>query len=105
MQDALGLPSDRVYRWRLIIKEYGPKIIYIKGKDNTVADTILRLDFSPKAYPVTDKKNWMILTKRWCAVSNSHNNNSKSSTMDLIHVFANHSDKEEIYPLTVSEIA
>ena len=25
--------------------------------------------------------------------------------MDLNHVFANHSDKEEIYPLTVSEIA
>ena len=25
--------------------------------------------------------------------------------MNLNHVFANHSDKEEIYPLTVSEIA
>ena len=33
MQDALGLTSDRVYHWRLIIKEYGPKIIYIlRGK-------------------------------------------------------------------------
>ena len=47
----------------------------------------------------------MILTKRWCTVSNSHNNNSKSSTMDLIHVFSNHSDEEEIYLLTVNEIA
>ena len=57
MQDALGLTSNRVYRWRLIIQENGPKIIYIKGKDNTVADAIPRLDFSPKAHPETYKKN------------------------------------------------
>ena len=105
MQDALGLTSDRVYCWRLIIEEHVPKIIHIKGKDNTVADATLGLDFSPIAHPETDKKNWMTLTKPWCAVSNSHNINSKSSTMDLLHVCANHSDKEEIYPLTVSEIA
>ena len=48
MQDALVLISNRMYRWRLIIKEYGPEIIYIKGKDNTVADAILRLDFLQK---------------------------------------------------------
>ena len=73
MQQALGLTSDRVYRWRLIIEEYGPKIIYVKGKNNTVSDTILRLDFFPKAdlkYP--EQKNWMILTKCWCNVSNTH---------------------------------
>ena len=45
IQEALELTSDRVYRWRLILKEYGPKIIYIKGKHNTVADVISRLDF------------------------------------------------------------
>ena len=51
MQQALGLTSNTMYRWRLIIEKYGPKIIYIKGKDNTVADAISRLDFSPKAHP------------------------------------------------------
>ena len=40
MQDALGLTSDRVYRWRLLLEEYGPEIVYIKGIDNTVADAI-----------------------------------------------------------------
>ena len=53
MQEALGLTSDRVYRWRLIIEEYKPKITHIKGEINTVADAISRLDFTPKA----DTKN------------------------------------------------
>ena len=29
IQDALGLTSDCVYRWRLLLKEFGPKIVYI----------------------------------------------------------------------------
>ena len=45
MQNALGLTSDRVYQWRLLLEEYGPEIIYIKGVDNTVADTLSRLDY------------------------------------------------------------
>ncbi len=40
-RDALGLTSDRVYRWRLLLEEYSPKIIYIKGIHNTVTGTIL----------------------------------------------------------------
>jgi hypothetical protein len=47
-RDALGLTSDRVYCWRLLLEEYGPKIIYIKGFHNTVAYAILRLDYDPK---------------------------------------------------------
>ena len=45
--DALGLSSDRVYRWRLLLEEYGPEIVYIKGIHNTVADAISRLDYDP----------------------------------------------------------
>ena len=46
-RDALGMTSDRVYRWRLLIEEYGPTIMYIKGIDNTVADAVSRLDYNP----------------------------------------------------------
>ncbi len=42
-RDALGLTSDRVYQWRLILEEYGPEIVYIKGIYNTIADAISRL--------------------------------------------------------------
>eukprot|EP00804_Cyclotella_cryptica_P030958 CCRYP_018811-RA/>CCRYP_018811-RA protein AED:0.25 eAED:0.25 QI:0/0/0/1/0/0/2/0/252 len=47
IQDALGLTSDRVYRWRLLLKKFGPEIVYIKGTHNTVADAISRLDIGP----------------------------------------------------------
>ena len=48
IQDALGSTSNRVFRWRIILWEYGPNIIYIKVIHNTAADAISRLEFSLK---------------------------------------------------------
>jgi hypothetical protein len=63
IQDALVLTSDHVYRLRLLLEEYGLKIMHIKGIHNTVADAISRLDFGP----VHDEKaKWMMFTKCWC---------------------------------------
>jgi len=39
-RDGLGLTSDRVARWRILLEEYAPEIIYIKGIHNTVANAI-----------------------------------------------------------------
>ena len=47
VRDALGLTCDRVYRWRLLLEEYEPEIVYIKGVDNIVADAISRLEYDP----------------------------------------------------------
>jgi hypothetical protein len=47
MRDALGLTLDRVYRWRLLLEEYKPEIIYIKGIHKTAADAVLRLEHDP----------------------------------------------------------
>jgi hypothetical protein len=49
MRDALGLTSDWVYRWRLFLEEYGPKIVYIKSIHihNTIVDAISRLEYDP----------------------------------------------------------
>ena len=69
---------DRVYRWRFILEECGPEIVYMKGIHNTVADAISQLDFLPPANPETsDKQNWMNLTKCWRTVEND-TENSKS---------------------------
>ena len=47
--------TERVMRWRLIIEEYGPKLTYIKGESNVVADALSRMrlsneDFSEEAF-------------------------------------------------------
>ena len=42
--------TERVMRWRLILEEYGPELIYIQGNKNIVADALSRLELvdSPK---------------------------------------------------------
>ena len=49
----LGLKdSDRVLRWtRLLLEEFDVTIDYIKGDNNTVADAISRLEYSPLINP------------------------------------------------------
>ncbi len=46
--DALGLNSDRVYHWQLLLEEFAPEIVYIKGIHNTVTDAISQLEYNPK---------------------------------------------------------
>ena len=42
-----NLTTDRVRRWRLIVEEYGPNLIYIKGCNNIVADFLSRYPRQP----------------------------------------------------------
>ncbi len=53
-QDALGLTSDRVYHWRLLLEEFAPEIVYIKGIHNTIADAISWLDYNPEVKPTSE---------------------------------------------------
>eukprot|EP00957_Ditylum_brightwellii_P202375 15329853-Ditylum_brightwellii.AAC.1 len=50
-QDALGYPSKRIMRWKLLIEEFGPDIKYIQGKSKFVADAISRLNYFGKSQP------------------------------------------------------
>ncbi len=77
MRDALGLTSDQVYQWRLLLEEYGPKIVYIKGTHNTVVDAISWLEYDPninqtaesyfmtkvKSSKCSQRQNWMTVLK------------------------------------------
>ena len=104
IQDALGLTSDRVYRWRLLLEEYGPEVVHIKGIHNTVADAISRLDICPVQ---EEKTNWMTFTTRWCHYT-THAPPEESTTNQqhqMNMVFANCSEEDVIYPLTVKESA
>ncbi len=80
MRDALGLTSDRVYQWRLLLEEYGPEIVYIKGIHNTVADAVSRLEYDHSVNPTAERFHtikvrnkqsrqrqcWMTVSKNWC---------------------------------------
>eukprot|EP00804_Cyclotella_cryptica_P019221 CCRYP_006125-RA/>CCRYP_006125-RA protein AED:0.51 eAED:0.03 QI:0/0/0/1/0/0/2/0/482 len=106
IQDALGLTSDCVYQWRLLLQEFGHKIVYIKGIHNAVAEAISRLDIGPIP---SENKNWMMVTKCWCYYTMQEESAIDTSAYqeDLNLVFANRSeeDKDVIYLLRVREIA
>eukprot|EP00804_Cyclotella_cryptica_P019884 CCRYP_007801-RA/>CCRYP_007801-RA protein AED:0.37 eAED:0.12 QI:0/0/0/1/0/0/2/0/311 len=104
IQDALGLTSDRVYRWRFLLEEFSHEIVYIKGIHNTVADSISRLDIGPIP---REHKNWMTFTKCWCHYTMQEESAIDTSAYqeEMNLVFANHCKEDVIYPLTVQEIA
>ncbi len=120
MRDALDLTSDQVYRWRLLLEEYGPKIVYIEGIHNTVADVVLQLEYDPsinqtaESFHTTKVRNkssqkqcWMMVSKKWCKLDiDSNNLDSYTNKHDELNLmFAHHEEEEEIYPLTLTEIA
>jgi hypothetical protein len=117
-RDGLGLTSNRVTRWRILLEEYAPKIIYIKGIHNTVADAISRLDYDPKVNSTNEynhamhgmstkeatSQRWLMFSKRWLCDSEAQEDPDETNTIHLNEVFANHSKDNEIYPLTITEI-
>ena len=117
-RDGLGLTSDRVTRWRLLLEEYAPKIIYIKGIHNTVADAISRLDYDPKVNSTNEynhathvrstneeaHQKWLMCSKFWCSYKETQRDTNKSNNIQLNQCFANRNEEDEIYPLTVKEI-
>ena len=135
VRDALGLTCDRVYRWRLLLEEYGPEIVYIMGEDNVVADAISRLEYDPEVNvkSLDSTRSCYTLVKlftHYCETTDTiyrggegspkqtyqHNfdcdsalrpTSDNESQNDIVnHVFANISDDEDdIYPPTVAEIA
>jgi hypothetical protein len=120
MRDALGLTLDQVYQWRLLLEEYGPKIIFIKSIHNTVADAVSRLEYDPsvnqtvESFLTTKVRNsshqrqcWMTISKNWCELDIDSDNldlyTNKHNDWNL--VFAHHEEEDKIYPLTLTKIA
>jgi hypothetical protein len=89
-------------------QRYGSEVVYIKGIHNTIANAISRLEYVSPGTPSEDAtvhQNWMTFSKCWCEYNKSHDNSTNKHNHSMKNVFANHSDEEEIYLLTVKEIA
>ncbi len=105
IRNALGLTSDKVYQCRLLLEEYGPKIVYIKGIHNTIADSISQLEYNSSVNRIAEsyymikvknskhsqRQNWMEVSKHWCNLDIDTNKHE-----DLNFVFANHGEEEDI---------
>ena len=46
-------------RWRLILEEFSPELIYIKGSKNIVADALSRLDKIDNLNITSSKKTYL----------------------------------------------
>ena len=49
--------TDRVMRWRLILEEFGPELINVKGKNNIVADALSRLELAEQDSKIRHNRN------------------------------------------------
>ena len=124
-KDGLGTASDRVYRWRLLLEEFAPEIVYIKGIHNSVADPISRLDYTPSENVAHHAAFMQLLADDydadvkshvdWLAFSHFHNSceidQEVGGTTEERHSFVTScfasrgkEEQEEIFPLTIPEI-
>jgi hypothetical protein len=117
-RDGLGLMSDRVTRWRILLEEYASEIIHIKGIHNTVADAITQLDYDPKLNSTNEYNHamhvmsmnkeacqrWLMCSKFWSCYNKTQEDPDETNTIQMNQIFANRSEEDEIYPLTVKEI-
>jgi hypothetical protein len=90
-----------------LLEEYWPKIVYIKGINNTVAHTISQLEYYPTVNQTAEnyhmmkvkkmsskrsqRQSWMTVSKHWCNLEIDTNKHK-----DLNFAFANHGEEDEI---------
>jgi hypothetical protein len=114
-RDGLGLTSDRVTRWRILLEEFAPKIIYIKGIHNTAANAISWLEYDPKLNSTNEynhamhvmsaneeaNQKWLMYSKFWSRYHETQGDLEEGKTILLNQCFANCNEEDKIYPLTV----
>ncbi len=103
-----------------MLEEYRPEIIYIKDIHNTMADAVLQLEYDPSVNKTAEsfhttkvrgdssqRQCWMTVSKKWCKLDIDSDNLDSYTVKhdDWNLVFAHHKEEEEVYPLTLTEIA
>jgi hypothetical protein len=86
------------------LEECGPAIVYFEGIHNTAADAISHLEYGPI---MNDRATWMTFTQCWCHYTvNMHTEGTSQADYEesMIIVFANCSEENAVYPITVWEI-
>ncbi len=100
------------------MEEYASEIIYIKGIHHTVADAVLQLEYDPKLNTTNEYTHAMLgvepeelSVQSWISFAHHWRSYNEASTPMQAHcfhmneAFANHSEEDEIYPLTTAGTA
>jgi len=97
--------TNHVLRWRLILEEFSPKLIYIKGQNNVIADALSRLD---KTTDSLTKPNLDFFTKPISDSLTKPNSDflTKPHMAHLAELYALDDDDlpEDAFPITYSNI-
>ena len=93
--------TERVMRWRLILEEYGPEILYLPGHKNVVADALSRLNLKPSSQEVTSAQSagmWHYMTEPFT--------NAESCKLKMAELFGQTKSDlpSDIYPLKYSTL-
>ncbi len=109
-----------MYQWRLLLEEYRPQFVYIKGIHNTVADAVSRLEYDPsvnqtaESFHTTKVRNkqshqrqcWMTVSKNCCKLDidsdNQYSYTDKHDDWNLVFV---HHKEWMRYTLLLLQIA
>ncbi len=104
-----------------MLEKYRPEIISTKGIHNIMADAVSWLEYDLSVNQIAEsfhmmkvrnnnssqRQCWMTVSKNWCKLDiDSDNLDSYTNKHDDWNlVFAHHEEEEEVYPLTLIEIA
>ena len=62
------MSTDRIIQWRLLIEEFGPTFLHIKGEKNVIAAALSRLDANLNenlpTEPMNDSMAYIFLTTK-----------------------------------------
>ena len=103
-----NLSNDRITRWRLILEEYGPTFVHVKGVDNVVADALSRLEMKDVDQHVNqsdghnDQKGlYMAYVMSSIVMDESTHIPNPKDVVDMAFCYAKKSDVEmEKFPLS-----
>jgi uncharacterized protein YdcH (DUF465 family) len=99
------LSNDRITRWRLLLKEYGPKYVHIAGKNNIVADALSRLE-KDEDEKLSETEEGLVLLHVMCAVEQNEARVLPETKHDLVHHMINVDEMEsEEFPMSPEIVA
>jgi hypothetical protein len=95
--------NDHITRWRLLLEEYGPKYVYIAGKNNIVADALSRLEKDEDEI-LSETEEGLVLSHAMCAVEQNGARVMPETKEDLVHHIMNVDETESEEFTVIPEI-